>query len=189
MNFFLTLLLISISLGLDAFSVALAFGLCKADCTVQSKLRIALSFGFFQFIMPIIGYLIGSSIASLVDKWDHWIVFTVLSLIGLKMILEGLEKKNNKKKGEDISKGIPLLIASVATSIDALAVGFSIAFLPYNLILSSVIIGVVTFLMSYAGAQFGSKLGSQFIKKPEWIGGIALILLGLKFLLEGFGFF
>ncbi|MCE5223701.1 manganese efflux pump MntP family protein [bacterium] len=189
MTYFLTILVIAISLGLDAFSVSLAFGMCQKECSNQSKLRLSFSFGFFQFLMPIVGYWIGSTVASFVDKWDHWLVLTALVLIGCKMIWEGLEKEDQPKKFTDISRGVPLLIASVATSIDALAVGFSFAFLQFDLLTSSLIIGVVAFIMSYAGSHIGFKIGKRYFSKPEWIGGIALILLGIKFLLDGLNVF
>lgn len=184
MNNLISIFVISVSLGMDAFSVALAFGMCRPKCLVEAKLRIAVSFGFFQFIMPMIGFWIGSSVAPLVNQYGHWIVFFALSLIGLKMFTESRQNKEECNSA-DISKGIPLLIASIATSIDALAVGFSFALLHFHIIWSSLMIGIVAFIMSYAGVQLGSKLGNRLFKKPDWIGGIALILLGLKFLLDG----
>jgi len=188
MSFLFTILVIAISLGLDAFSVALAFGMCQTDyCTQESKIRLSLSFGFFQFIMPLLGYWVGFSLTELVDKWDHWLVFFALSTIGIKMIWDTFETEEIPKKKTDISRGWSLLIASVATSIDALAVGFSFAFLRYEVLSSSLLIGVTAFFMSYIGSHMGHKIGKRFFSKPEWIGGIALVLLGVRFLLDGLG--
>lgn len=188
MSTFFTILVMAISLGIDAFSVALAFGMCQTEyCTQKAKIRLSFSFGFFQFIMPVLGYWIGFTLTELVDKWDHWLVFFALSGIGIKMVWDTFESEEIPKKKTDISQGWPLLIASVATSIDALAVGFTFAFLRIEVLPSSLLIGITAFVMSYIGSHMGHKVGKRFFSKPEWIGGLALVLLGIRFLLDGLG--
>jgi putative Mn2+ efflux pump MntP len=178
------LLLIAFSLALDAFSLAVSFGMTQVRCKLGSKLRISLSFGFFQFIMPILGYWLGSGMARLVDRFDHWIVFGILSLIGLKMIWDGL-KKDQERGQSDMSLGLPLLLASIATSMDAFAVGISFALLKKDILGSSLVIGIVTASLSFFGVTFGSHIGKTWIKRPELIGGLAILLIGFKTLLQG----
>jgi putative Mn2+ efflux pump MntP len=178
------LLFIAFSLALDAFSLAVSFGMTQISCNLSSKLRISLSFGFFQFIMPIFGYLIGSRMARMVDRWDHWIVFGILSLIGFKMIRDGLQKDKENKPG-NMRLGFPLLLASIETSIDAFAIGISFALLKKEILISSVVIGIVTFSLSYIGATFGAHIGKKWITRPEVIGGLAIFLIGIKTLLQG----
>lgn len=176
--------LIACSLALDAFSLAVSFGMTQATCKLSSKIRISLSFGFFQSLMTLLGFWLGSSMSGLVDQWDHWIVFLILFLVGFKMIQDGT-KKEEEKSTIDRSTGFPLLFASVATSIDAFAVGISFALLKHEIYFSSLVIGLVAFSFSLVGVSFGAHIGKNWIKRPELIGGLAIIAIGIKTLLQG----
>ena len=178
------ILVIAFSLSLDAFSLAVSFGLSHTNSSLRSKLRLSLSFGFFQFIMPILGFWLGGSISHFVDRFDHFFVFTILALVGGKMLFDGFKGREEDKK-TDISQGIPLLLASIATSLDAFAVGISFAILKKELLLSSVIIGITTLIMSYGGVHFGNKIGKKWVKRPELIGGLAILVIAFKTLLQG----
>jgi len=179
------ILVIAFGLGLDAFSLAVAFGMCQKVCTFNTRFRLSLSFGLFQFFMPLIGFYAGLRVARFTESIDHWIVFAVLSLVGGKMVYEALNNDQDQVM-VDISRGIPLLVASIATSIDALAVGFSFALLKDGILLPAVIIGVVASIMTFVGVTFGHRVGRKYISKPEIIGGIAIIIIGFKTLLEHF---
>ncbi len=181
----LEILVIAFGLGLDAFSLAVAFGMCQKVCTLNTRFRLSLSFGLFQFFMPLIGFYAGLRVARFTESIDHWIVFAVLSLVGGKMVYEALNNDQDQVM-VDISRGIPLLVASIATSIDALAVGFSFALLKDGILLPAVIIGVVASIMTFVGVTFGHRVGRKYISKPEIIGGIAIIIIGFKTLLEHF---
>jgi putative Mn2+ efflux pump MntP len=178
------LLMIALSLALDAFSLAVSFGMTSLQCSMSSKVRISLSFGFFQFLMPLLGFWLGSSMAQFVNQWDHWIVFAILTMVGGKMIWDGFGKEENQET-EDMSHGLPLLFASLATSIDAFAVGISFALLKKEIYFSSAVIGIVAFSLSFVGVTFGAHIGKNWIKRPELIGGLAIILIGIKTLLQG----
>lgn len=178
------LLIIAFSLGLDAFSLAVSFGMYQKECTLPSKLRITFSFGLFQFLMPILGFVIGGNLIHFIDRYDHWIVFLILFLVGCKMIFDSLQA-DDIKKSVDISTGIPLLIASIATSLDAFAVGISFALLKRELFFSSIVIGITAAMMSWIGVNFGNHIGRNWIKKPEFIGGIVIIAIGIKSLIQG----
>jgi len=181
----LEILVIAFGLGLDAFSLAVAFGMCQKVCTLNTRFRLSLSFGLFQFFMPLIGFYAGLRVARFTESIDHWIVFAVLSLVGGKMVYEALNNDQDQVM-VDISRGIPLLVASIATSIDALAVWFSFALLKDGILLPAVIIGVVASIMTFVGVTFGHRVGRKYISKPEIIGGIAIIIIGFKTLLEHF---
>ena len=175
-------LIIAIGLGLDAFSLATAFGMCQKTCPQDAKLRLSFSFGAFQFFMPLVGFGIGLQVAQLISSFDHWVVLGTLSLVGGKMIYEGW-KKDDDTPFVDFSQGWPLLFASLATSIDALMVGFSFALMDKNIWFSALIIGIVALLMTYLGVSLGHKIRGIF-SSPEVVGGIAIVLVGLKIFLE-----
>jgi len=178
----LEIFLIAFGLAMDAFAVSISAGTLELMREFRPAVRLAFHFGWFQFIMPVIGWFIGSTIQTYIEVIDHWIAFALLGYIGFKMIKESLEK--DKVKKENPSKGKNLVILSVATSIDALAVGFSMALLNVDIWYPSVIIGVVTGILSFAGIILGNKLGMRFGKQMELIGGIVLIIIGLKILIE-----
>lgn len=166
---------------MDAFAVSITSGITVRHLRIKHALKIALFFGFFQAIMPIIGWLSGMSLRNIISGFDHWIAFGLLSIIGCKMIYESFKLKKEKINPQNI---YILFILSIATSIDALAVGLSLSFLKVAIILPAIIIGVVTFLLSFFGVYVGNKVGHFFERKIEMIGGLVLIGIGLKILIE-----
>jgi putative Mn2+ efflux pump MntP len=180
---FLSILLIATGLAMDAFAVSITSGITIRHLRIKHALKIALFFGFFQAIMPIIGWLSGISLRNIISGFDHWIAFGLLSIIGCKMIYESFKLKLNEEKIDSQNIYI-LFILSIATSIDALAVGLSLSFLKVAIILPAIIIGVVTFLLSFFGVYVGNKVGHFFERKIEMIAGLVLIGIGIKILVE-----
>lgn len=180
----ISIVLIALGLSMDAFAVSMSNGCIMVKLKIKMALRISLFFGLFQAIMPIIGYLSTSAFKVYIEKFDHWIAFGILSLIGVKMLIEAfaIEKVENKKP--DYESLVILLGLAIATSIDALAVGITFSLLGANIFVSSFIIGVITFILSFLGVFFGCKFGTIFKKKVEIVGAITLILIGLKILIE-----
>lgn len=174
--------LIAIGLAMDAFAVSIASGVTLKRCCVQNALKIALSFGLFQAIMPIIGWLAGLTLKAYIEQVDHWVVFGLLAFIGTKMIYEASKLNEEQCKPDPLAFGT-LMLLSVATSIDALAVGLSLGILQVRLWLPVGIIGLVTFGMSFCGVYIGDRIGHFFEKHVERIGGIMLIGIGIKILL------
>jgi len=182
----ISIIIIAICLSMDAFSVCIAAGVKIRCLDAGHYLRLSIHFGLFQFLMPVAGYYGGTMIGSLVKDYDHWIAFGLLSFIGLKMLWESCQKNEGNvcKEGEDPSRGLTLLMLSVATSIDAAAVGFSFATLEIPIFFAAVIIGVICAAISAAGLFLGNKIGSLFGPWAERIGGTVLILIGVKILIE-----
>lgn len=181
---FITILFIGVGLAMDACAVSLAKGMSlDKDKVKKYALILALAFGFFQALMPAIGYFAGSHFADYIQSIDHWIAFILLSLIGINMIKEGKEEKEDEVKIHSISFKDILLLA-IATSIDALAVGVSFACLKVNLFIATTTIGITTFVLSFICVLFGKTLGNLFEKYAEYMGGSILILLGIKILIE-----
>lgn len=178
-------ILIAIALAMDAFAVAIGKGLSVKRILPRHALCLALWFGGFQALMPLAGYLLGSSFASVVKAFDHWIAFGLLLLIGGNMIRESLgsEEKCDASHHSDFSWRAMLPLA-VATSIDALAVGVSFAFLGSNILAVSAIIGVVTAILSIVGLKVGNLFGCRHRSMAEFAGGVTLILIGVKILVE-----
>jgi len=178
----LTTFLISISLAMDAFAVSITFGINIKFLKLRDSFKIALYFGSFQAFMPIIGWLFGYGLQKYISQIDHWIAFFLLSFVGLKMIYESIKKEENEKKISSVDRKV-LFYLSVATSIDALAIGVSLSFL--NTILTpALIIGIVTFSLSFVGVHIGNRFGHFGEKKYEIIGGLILIFIGIKILYE-----
>ena len=165
---------------MDAFAVSICKGLSMKKLYLKNIIIIALYFGIFQMLMPIIGYFLGSTFQNFVINIDHWIAFILLSGIGINMIKEAKEKENYNDK-IDLKT---MSILAIATSIDALAVGITFAFLETNIIKAVLIIGIITFFISLLGVKIGNKFGDKFQDKAEIIGGAVLILIGIKILLE-----
>jgi len=182
----LTTFFLAVGLGVDAFSVAIGIGAANRRKSWAPVLRLSLAFGIFQFAMPLAGWLAGSTVVDLIQDFDHWIAFALLALVGGKMIREGFEEETNEEKA-DQTRGWPLLLLSVATSIDALAVGFSFSLLKTPILLPAAIIGVVCFLMTAVGMSFGKELARIFGRKVEILGGLVLIAIGVKILIEHLG--
>ena len=181
---FLELFLIAVGLSMDAFAVSVCKGLSVKKLNVKHALLAGLYFGGFQFLMPVIGWLLGYRFESLITAVDHWIVFIVLTLIGGNMIKESMG--DAEELSDDFGFRTMLLLA-VATSIDALAVGISFAFLSVQILPASALIGVTTFALSGAGIYIGHVFGARYKSKAELAGGIILIVIGLKILFEHLG--
>lgn len=226
----ITIFLLAVGLGVDAFSVAIGIGAANThgyETTASREvsypprggivqlansntlrlafawlrfwnwsftnikswppvLRLASAFGVFQFVMPIIGWLAGLTIVNIIAGYDHWVAFALLAYVGSKMIWEAL-KKEQEKEINDQTKGLSLLMLSIATSIDALAVGFSFSLLRTEIIFPAVIIGIVCFLMTIVGMIFGKGLAGIFGKKVGIFGGLVLIGIGVKILIDHWG--
>lgn len=179
------LFILAVGLSMDAFAVSVCKGLSLGKIKIKHMCIAGLWFGGFQALMPLIGYLLGSSFSELVAKYDHWIAFVLLVLIGGNMIKEALGKDEDSM---DDSMGFKtMLLLAIATSIDALAVGVTFAFLDVSIVPAISFIGVVTFVLSAIGVKAGSLFGYMYKSKAELCGGIILILLGIKILLEGVG--
>ncbi|MDD5066032.1 MAG: manganese efflux pump MntP family protein [bacterium] len=180
---FLTIMLIAVGLAMDAFAVAITNGFTVKNIKLIDAVRIAFFFGAFQFLMPLLGWLAGLGLKNLILSIDHWIAFGLLVFIGGKMIYEAVIQKNTEKK-ETCLKLPVLLLLSLATSIDALAVGLSLSLLNISIMYPVIIIGGVTFLISFIGVFIGKKFGYLLGEKMEIFGGIILIGIGIKILIE-----
>lgn len=175
--------LIAFGLAMDSFAVSITSGITIKNLRVFDALKIAMFFGSFQAIMPICGWLAGLSIRHIISGVDHWIAFGLLSLIGCKMIYESIKIESDPKEINPLSLYV-LLILSIATSIDALAIGITFAFLKYTILIPITIIGVITFLLSLFGVYVGNKSGRIFKNKFKIIGGLILIGIGIRILIE-----
>ena len=173
---------IGISLSMDALAVSLSKGLTSKKINLKKAIIIGLYFGTFQALMPLIGYLLGSSFQEYIEEIDHWVAFVALSLIGTNMIKESF--KNNEEVVDDSIDFKNMIILSIATSIDALVVGVTFGFLEVNIIEASSMIGLITFIISVLGVIIGHRVGNKLGNKANILGGIVLILFGCKLLLE-----
>ncbi|MCI8910978.1 MAG: manganese efflux pump [Oscillibacter sp.] len=182
----LELLLTGVGLSMDAFAVAICQGLCMPKINWRNAAVIALFFGGFQALMPFLGWMLGSQFAGQIQSIDHWVAFVLLGLIGANMIREALGPEEAADSTVTLSLR-RLLVLSVATSIDALAVGVTFAFLEVLILPAIAIIGCTTFCLSLAGVAAGNFFGARYKKRAELSGGIILILLGVKILLEHLG--
>ena len=187
---FVTLFLMGVGLSMDAFAVSICKGLSMRKVNKKQCFVIALFFGGFQALMPLVGWLLGSRFEQYITGVDHWIAFVLLGIIGGKMVLESMKCSD---EAVEIKKMDPpldikeLFLLAIATSIDALAVGITFAFLDTPIVEAITIIGVTTFIISAAGVYVGNFAGNRYQKKAELAGGIILILIGLKILLEHLG--
>ena len=180
------LFLIAVGLSMDAFAVSVCKGLAMPKCTFKKVAIVGLWFGGFQALMPAIGYILGAQFQEAIASIDHWIAFVLLALIGGNMIHEALD---NDEEEADASLDVKtMFLLAVATSIDALAIGITFAFLKVNIIPAVCFIGIVTFIISFAGVKIGNVFGARYKNKAEIVGGVILILLGVKILLEHLGF-
>lgn len=185
------LVLIGVGLAMDAFAVSVCKGLSMKKINWKKAAIIALYFGAFQALMPLLGYLLGTGFSEIIQKFDYLIAFGLLVFIGLNMIKESFsnEEEGCEKYENDDIKFKSMIGLAVATSIDALAVGVTFAFMNINIIEAIIIIGVITFLISILGVILGNIFGDKFKNKAELLGGAILILIGLKILLAHFGLF
>ena len=181
----LSLFVIAVGLSMDAFAVSICKGLAMKEVTLKKAGIVGLWFGGFQALMPLIGYLLGSQFERYITSVDHWIAFVLLCLIGGSMIKEALSKEEECANASlDVKT---MLLLAVATSIDALAVGVTFAFLQVDIVAAISLIGVITFFLSSIGVKVGNVFGTKYKAKAELAGGIILILMGLKILLEHLG--
>jgi putative Mn2+ efflux pump MntP len=182
----LAILGLAVGLAMDAFAVAIAAGLVLGRPGPGHVLRLAFHFGLFQFLMPVVGWLAGRTVEAYIREVDHWIAFGLLAFVGGKMLWEARRHERTAVAG-DPTRGWMLLVLSVATSIDALAVGLSMAFLDVSVWMPSVVIGVVAFAFTAAGVIVGSRVGRSLGRWPEVVGGLVLLAIGLKILVEHLG--
>ncbi|MDM8001134.1 MAG: manganese efflux pump MntP family protein [Dehalococcoidia bacterium] len=178
-----SVLFIALGLSADCFAVALGFSISAKRIIFPQMLRVCLAFGSAQALMPVLGWLGGRTLVDLISDYDHWVAFGLLLFIGGRMIWESLHSKEGEMPKRDISKGLPLLTLAFATSIDALAVGLSFAFISVNIALAALTIGVVCFLITGAGFVAGSRASHVMGERAEVAGGIILIGIGLRILL------
>jgi putative Mn2+ efflux pump MntP len=184
-----TFVILGIALGLamDCFAVAAATSVTLRPATARQTFRLAFHFGLFQFLMPVLGWLAGLTVADLMARFDHWVAFGLLAFIGGKSVWTALRGESEGARSDDPTRGASLVMLSVATSIDALAVGFSFAMLHVKVWFPSAMIGVVSALVTVVGMEVGSRLGGRFGRRVEVLGGLVLIAIGIKILVQHIG--
>lgn len=183
----ITLFFTSLGLSMDACAVSISNGMCLTNIHKKQILITALSFGFFQALMPIIGYFIGQTFSGLISFLDHWIALILLGIIGAKMIIEAIKELKYPEvccSSNKILTFKTLTLQSIATSIDALAVGIGFAVMRVNILYAAISIGIITFICSVAGSYLGKKCGQMFKQKAEILGGSILVFIGIKIFLE-----
>ncbi len=180
----LTITGIAVGLAMDAFAISVVSGSVYKNMCVRCALRMAFCFGAFQAFMPLLGYLAGTTLATRFEQYDHWIAFGLLSAIGGKMIYEAFKIEDIENAAKDPSCPVTLVILSIATSIDALAVGVTLSLLTQHLIAAVILIGIITFALSFIGYKIGKQFGHFFENKIEIFGGLILIAIGLKILIS-----
>lgn len=180
-----SILLLAVGLAMDAFAVSVCKGLALTKMSWKTAVIIGLWFGGFQALMPTIGYFLGSTFEAQITAIDHWIAFVLLALIGFNMIREALSKDEEEASATVSAK--EMFVLAVATSIDALAVGVTFAFVEMPVLLAVIAIGVITFAISVIGVKIGNVFGTKYKSKAEFAGGVILVGLGTKILLEGLG--
>jgi putative Mn2+ efflux pump MntP len=180
----LELFILAVGLSMDAFAVSVCKGLSLGKIKPKHMCIAGAWFGGFQALMPLIGYFLGSFFAEMIEKYDHWVAFVLLAIIGGNMIKESFCKDEKVDSSMDVKS---MLLLAIATSIDALAVGVTFAFLQVQIVPAVSFIGVITFIFSAVGVKIGSLFGTKYKSKAELFGGIVLVLIGIKILLEGIG--
>ena len=180
------LFILAVGLSMDAFAVSICKGLSLRKIKAKHMCIAGLWFGGFQALMPLVGYFLGSFFSEMIEQYDHWVAFILLAIIGGNMIKESFGKDENVDSAMDFKS---MLLLAIATSIDALAVGVTFAFLQVQIVPAVSFIGAVTFIFSAVGIKIGSLFGTKYRSKAELFGGIVLVLIGLKILLEGIGVF
>lgn len=183
----LNILLIATALGVDSFSIGMAAGACFQKILFKQKLKMTLSFGLVHIIMPIVGWLVGSGVADLIEQFDHWVILILLVFIGGKLIHSSLKGGNHEEAQADFFSKKNIMLLSIATSIDALAIGISFALLQQSIILPSLIIGLVVTIMTWVSITLGRQIGEKVPQKMQIIAGIVLILIGVRVFLEHYG--
>ncbi len=182
---FLSIFLIAIGLSADCFSVALSGGISQKNHAWLRRLRVSVSFGLFQALMPVLGWLAGRTVVEFIADYDHWVAFVLLAIVSGRMLWGAFRPEHNQQDKEiDITKGFMLLTLSIATSIDALAVGLSFSFLQINIGVASLTIGVVAFLVTMIGFVVGKRASKVIGKRAEVLGGIILLAIAFRILLS-----
>jgi len=179
----ITLTGLALALAMDAFAVALGTGAVLSRLTGRHLFRLGFHFGLFQALMPVIGWLAGLTIMQWVEAWDHWIAFSLLAIIGGRMIYEAFSDEE-KTDDRDPTKGLSLVLLSIATSIDALAVGFSLSVIGVSIWMPALVIGLVAGVLTIAGMLLGGRIGDRWGSRVEIFGGLVLIAIGVKILVE-----
>ena len=181
---FLSIFLIAIGLSADCFAVALSGGISNINHSWPRLLRVSFSFGLFQALMPVLGWLAGRTIVEFIADYDHWVAFALLAIVSGRMLWESFRPEHSQDKEVDITKGLLLITLSVATSIDALGVGLSFAFLKVNIAVASLTIGAVAFLVTTIGFWVGKRASKIIGKRAEALGGIILLAIAFRILLS-----
>ena len=179
----ITLLGLALALAMDAFAVALGTGAVLRQLTGRQLFRLSFHFGLFQALMPVIGWLAGQTIVQWVSSWDHWLAFSLLALVGGRMIYEACSA-DEKVDDRDPTKGLSLVLLSIATSIDALAVGFSLSIIGVSIWMPALVIGLVAGVLTVIGMLMGGRIGARWGSRVEILGGLVLIAIGTRILVE-----
>lgn len=179
---FAGIFLIALGLAMDAFAVCIAAGASRMARGARATFRLSFHFGLFQFIMPILGWFAGTRVVRLIEAFDHWVAFALLAIVGIRMLRSGLGAA--ERLARDPTRGMTLITLSLATSIDALAVGISLAMLQVPIWWPSAVIGLVAAILSALGVRLGARLGEIFGRRMEVAGGVVLILIGAKILFD-----
>lgn len=180
---FITIFFLSLGLAMDAFAVCISYGICNKNFKFRDAFRLSFHTAFFQILMPLGGYFLGNFLGKVVSQYSSFVAFALLLIIGIKMLVESFQKKEECER-VDFSKGKALIFICIATSIDAFAAGISLGLIGLPIFLSLIFIGIITFLMSMIGVYLGRVIGSFIERWAEIIGGIILIIIGVKILLE-----
>ncbi len=178
------ILVIAVGLAMDAFAVSIGAGAIRSRLAPRATFRLAFHFGLFQFLMPVLGWALGTTVAGWLSGVDHWIAFGLLGFVGGRMVVSGVGEADEGLSGPDPSKGAAMIMLSVATSIDALAVGLSLAMLGVGILLPAAVIGLVTGALCTLGVALGDRLGQRLGHRMELVGGLVLIGIGLKIVLD-----
>ena len=178
-----SLIFIGIGLAMDCFAVSLGIGTTKMALNIRPVFRLSFHFGLFQGLMTLLGWLVGSTIAQLIASFDHWIALALLAWVGTRMIIEGFKPDQEEVRRSDPSRGGTLVLLAVATSLDAMAVGLSLAIVNVDILSSSLLIGIISTLLSLVGLMIGARLGKTFGKRMEIVGGVILNGIGLRILI------
>lgn len=179
-----SILLIAVGLSADCFAVALSSGVSTRNQSWLGPVKVAFTFGLFQALMPVIGWLVGRSVIDFISSFDHWVVFGLLGFVGGKMLYESFQHSNEADKPQDITRGWLLITMSLATSIDALAVGLSFALLDVNIFLAAPVIGIVAVGVTFVGFLAGKRAGKLMGKRAETLGGLILLAIATRILLS-----
>lgn len=185
------LFILAVGLSMDAFAVSICKGVCLKKASLGQSAIVGAYFGIFQALMPIIGYFLGTGFADKIERYDHWVAFVLLLILGGKMFIESFKKEDVERDAagndRDELKFTKMLVLAIATSIDALAVGITLAFLKVNIWAAASFIGMTTFIISAAGVKIGHVFGEKYTNKAELAGGLILMVIGVKILLEHLG--